>query len=155
MLKRLLIGIALAAFAAGPAAAALATPDSAPTASYRSEGCAVYPMCVAQASTGPCDTVGDESGKPIVLRMTTGGIGTKITFYAARSTATGYTCDLTSNDEGYTNSSGDGSVITDAQITNSNRMITLYGPFDALWWSCSAISGGTVTINALVCEGDR
>jgi hypothetical protein len=161
MLRRLLLLLALLA---PSTALAVSGADVPPAASSGADGCISYAMCVAESTTGPCDTVHDGTGAVIVLRNTarTGnfGQGSAITFYAARSTSTTFTCDIYTNDEGYSAAvaAGDGSVITGARLTQAARVTSISGaPLDAIWINCSANSGGTVavTINALVCAAMR
>lgn len=143
-------------------ALALGGTDAAPAINYASQadGCISYKMCVAQSGLTACDTVGDGTGNPIVLRLgSQTALASAITFFAARSTATTYTCAVNANDEGYNAASaaGDGSQITGAALSNTTRLTSISGaPLDAIWISCSgSISGGTVTINALVCPATR
>jgi hypothetical protein len=143
---------ALAAFAFLAPAAAWAADTAAPWRSL-SNGCGVYTLCNAQSATGVCGNgsanyVADVSGRYAM------------TVYATSSTATTFTCDLYTSDNGYQattrtalTSSG---ASTQLSYAASRFSVSIAGTLASLWAECTtAITGGTVTINAYVCPLDR
>lgn len=109
-------------------------------------GCQKYLMCNAQTSTGDCTRAGDEIVARLFGRYT-------VTFYGTQSTATTYSCDIVSNDEGHDEASGSGYTVNTSSLTNSAEVLSLEGLFDYVWVNCSSISGGgaAVTVTMLAC----
>lgn len=134
--------------------AGVAGADTSPPQESLSYGCVKYTMCNAQTATDEC-TVLPASGDELVVRVAT---NSNLTFYSTASTASTYSCDVISNDQGFDASAptGNGFQINTASITPAAPILSFSGLFDFMWIDCSAINGdGNVTITLQMCTASR
>lgn len=101
-----------------------------------------WPLCAAQTATGAC-TESPASGEERVA--TVDGFST-FTAFAEASTATTFTCQIISNDEGHDDATADGDGTVVATLTQASRQARWPGPDSKLFVTCNPITGGNVTI---------
>lgn len=70
----------------------------------------------------------------------------QVTFYSNQSTATTYTCDVYTSDNGYDADSGVGQDRSSTSLTETQEAIVLSGPLAYAWIECAAIADNQVTI---------
>jgi hypothetical protein len=71
---------------------------------------------------------------------------TSVAVYSNRSTATTYTCDVYTSDNGYDADSGVGQDRSTTSLTETQEAIVLDGALGFAWVECSAIADNQVTI---------
>lgn len=123
--------------------------DVAPARTRVNNRCTSYQLCSAESDTAaPCR---DPSGtNDIVLHV---GRFAHYTFYSTPSSATDYVCNIFTSDDG-TPGSGKNDQVNTATITDEAPVYTMAVLLRYLWMNCSTISGGTITINTVVCAMD-
>ena len=117
--------------------------DKAPARTKVNNKCNSYRMCDAEADTGECK---DPSGTDeIVFRS---GTDSKYTFYSTPSSATDYICNIHTSNVGFTASSDQ---VNTATITDEAPVYLMSVLLQHLWVACNPITGGTITIDMVVC----
>lgn len=144
-MKRLVV-ILLVLFFASPVFA-----DADPLQISADAGCKHVTMCAAETDVGICKRDVDGSDVEIVLDVM-GRSG--MTFFSLQSTASAYSCDVLASDRGFDEGAGVAVTINATSLTESSKTITLSGPMLKLWMLCTAITGGNVTVTAVVCSGN-
>ena len=117
--------------------------DTAPVATSPAKTSTVYTMCPGQddADVGICTV--SSGGDEIVLNAA----GFKsLTFYSNESTATTYTCDVYSSSVGYDAAPTGGFKVNVTSLSESQKIITLSGPFLNVWVSCPSINAAGLAI---------
>ena len=69
-----------------------------------------------------------------------------VTLYSNQSTATTYTCDLYTSDNGYDSDSGVGQDRTSTALTETQEAVVLSGALGFAWIECSGIADNQVTV---------
>ena len=105
--------------------------------------CTSYAMCVAQSGTGECKSGSDE----IVNHV---GFPAYYTLYSTKSTATDYTCDIFTSNEGFNGRTAEDQV-NSTSITDEIPVYPMFVFLRHFWINCSTITGGAVTIDAEIC----
>lgn len=108
------------------------------------EGTRTGTLCSAQTATSTgCTGVVNGVSDQLVLALH--GYS-QIALYSNQSTATTYTCDAYTSDNGYDADSGVGQDRTTTAITETQEMVSLDGALGFLWIECSGIADNQVTI---------
>jgi len=124
---------------------ALAWADATPAKTRVNNRCQSYRMCDAQASTGICTSVSDAD--EIVLQIARFA---HYTFYSIQSTATNYSCDIMTNNQGYdANNTAD--QVNTISITDEAPVYTMGVLLRYLWITCPTLADNQVTIDVVVC----
>ena len=110
-----------------------------------SRGCAVHTLCAAEADAGPCKNAGGTSVFVANLR----GIYGEQVAYTTKSTATTYSCDIYTGDNGY--SATHRKKVNSSSLTNANPSFPLDGLLKEVWGECPTITGGNVTMDVYTC----
>ena len=117
--------------------------DTAPAATSLAMTSTVYTMCPGQddADVGVCTV--SSGGDEIVLNAA----GFKsLTFYSNESTAATYTCDVYSSSIGFDAAPTGGFKVNVTSLSESQKIITLSGPFLSVWVKCPAINAAGLAI---------
>ena len=117
--------------------------DAKPEKTRINNACTSYAMCYQQTNTGECTTGSDE----IVHHV---GFRADYTVYSTKSTATDYTCDIFTSNEGFNGATATDQVNT-ASITDEVPVYTMVVLLRYVWVACNPITGGYVTIDFDIC----
>jgi hypothetical protein len=107
--------------------------------------CTSYAMCVAETGTGECQDASDTD--EIVHHV---GFRAEYVVYSTKSTATDYSCDIFTSNEGFNGATATDQVNT-TSITDEEPVYTMTVLLRHVWFNCSTITGGAVTIDMEVC----
>jgi len=103
-------------------------------------------LCSAQPSSGTSTgCTGTVNGVSDQLVADLRGYSS-VAFYANQSTATTFTCDVYTSDNGYDADSGVGQDRSSTAMSETQTMIVLDGALAFAWIECSAIADNQVTI---------
>ncbi len=105
-------------------------------------------FCENQSEDGACTLEGTTAGEKVSVPMA--GHYTH-TFYADRSTASSFTCDLFTASLDYDDAGGAGWKWNQVSLSPTQPVNWFTGGFDRGWVQCSGIAGGNVTIIGLMC----
>lgn len=106
-------------------------------------------LCWAQtAATTGCTYLAANGGNGDQIVADLRGY-TSVTLYSNQTTATTYTCDAYSSDNGYDADSGVGTDRSTTSLSESQEMIVLSGALSYLWIECAAIGDNSVTVTFL------
>ena len=119
--------------------------DIAPARTKVTNKCTSYRMCDAEAGTGVCQDPSNTDD--IVLKI---GTTADYTLYSEDSTATDYTCNIFTSNNG-TPGAGKNDQVNTASITDEVPVYTMFVLLRYWWINCSAIADNTVTIDAVAC----
>lgn len=110
----------------------------------------IMTMCSTQTGTGVCTSDGLVKGAGnLAIEHENSGAYT-MTLIGTASTATAYSCDVYTNDAGWTTTGTDKQIVTSSPMTQANQVWAFSGLLDWWWVECSTITGGNVTMKALV-----
>ena len=123
--------------------------DKAPTSVRLSGECNVFTMCNAQTGTGVCTTL-PASGDEIVMYLAT---RSTLSFYSTQGVGA-YSCDVYSNDTGYTATATAKQKLNATPLTTSASIVSFSGLFAHVWLECTA-TGTQAPVWAYVCPADR
>jgi hypothetical protein len=146
LLALLLLGAAAPAFADKPpiSAKGIGSGDSART---------IGTLCSAQTATSTgCTTalgalvVYDGVASTSNVIVLDARPFSSIALYANQATATTFTCDLYTSDNGYDADSGVGQDRTTTALTETQQMVSIEGSFAYVWMECSGIADNSLTI---------
>jgi hypothetical protein len=149
-MKRFLLALAFAitspAFADTPPPANTAAPIPAATLGPDAK---IGTLCWSQTATATgCTYLAANGGNGDQIVADLRGY-TSATLYSNQTTATTYTCDAYSSDNGYDADSGVGTDRSTTSLSESQEMIVLSGALSYLWIECAAIGDNSVTITFL------
>jgi len=150
---RLLLASAFV-FLAGSAGAV----DVAPAIEQLSGGCVKVKLCDAEADAGVTTPCKNTAGNANIVDNLAGRFA--MTAYSTSSTATTYTCNLMTSDNGFqaTKRTALTSAATSTNLSYADTRfsVSISGTFADIWAECdTAIAGGTVTINLYACPLTR
>jgi hypothetical protein len=117
--------------------------DIEPRKTRINNSCWSYAMCVAETDTGVGIRGTDESVHHVGFRA-------DYVAYSTKSTATDYSCDIYTSNEGYNGATATDQVNT-TSITDEEPVYIMVALLRHLWISCSTITGGNVTIDLEIC----
>ena len=106
--------------------------------------CTSYAMCYQQTNTGECTTGTDE----IVHHV---GFRAEYAVYSTKSTATDYSCDIFTNNEGYAGGVPTSDQVNTTSITDEEPVYLMLALLRYIWVTCNPITGGYVTIDFEIC----
>ena len=106
--------------------------------------CVRYALCTVETSTGVCQAAGSSSEDVADLQLRSNHVA-----YTTQSTATTYSCDLYTGDNGF--HATHRKKVNASSLTDSNPSIPFVGPLNDVWAECPTITGGNVTLEMCSC----